>query len=70
MSSICIPRSRTSACLRIQALLAAELRAVRADRWVVLDEIQRLPALLNEVHRFHRRTKNALRPVRVQREEN
>ena len=33
-------------------LLAAELRAVRADRWVVLDEIQRLPALLNEVHRF------------------
>ncbi len=33
-------------------LLAAELRAVSDDRWVVLDEIQRLPALLNEVHRF------------------
>ena len=33
-------------------LLAAELRAVAGDRWVVLDEIQRLPALLNEVHRF------------------
>ena len=33
-------------------LLAAELRAVPGDRWVVLDEIQRLPALLNEVHRF------------------
>ena len=33
-------------------LLAAELRAVSADRWVVLDGIQRLPALLNEVQRF------------------
>ena len=33
-------------------LLAAELRAVPDDRWVVLDEMQRLPALLNEVHRF------------------
>lgn len=32
--------------------LAAELRSVSVDRWVVLDEIQRLPALLNEVHRF------------------
>ncbi len=33
-------------------LLAAELRAVPGDRWVILDEVQRLPALLNEVHRF------------------
>ncbi len=33
-------------------LLAAELRAVDSGRWVVLDEIQRLPGLLNEVHRF------------------
>ena len=33
-------------------LLAAELRAVPDGRWVVLDEIQRLPSLLNEVHRF------------------
>jgi predicted AAA+ superfamily ATPase len=33
-------------------LFAAEMRAVPKDRWVVLDEIQRLPALLNEVHRF------------------
>ena len=33
-------------------LLAAELRAVPEDRWVILDEIQRLPSLLNEVHRF------------------
>ncbi len=32
--------------------LADELRAVQADRWVVLDEVQRLPSLLNEVHRF------------------
>ncbi|MBU1676243.1 DUF4143 domain-containing protein [bacterium] len=32
--------------------LADELRAVASDRWVVLDEVQRLPALLNEVHRF------------------
>ena len=33
-------------------LLSAELRAVPGDRWVVIDEVQRLPALLNEVHRF------------------
>ena len=31
---------------------AYELRAVPADRWVIVDEIQRLPGLLNEVHRF------------------
>jgi len=37
-----------------QHLLASPrlLAAVPGDRWVVLDEIQRLPALLNEVHRF------------------
>ena len=33
-------------------LLAAELRALPEDRWVIMDEIQRLPSLLNEVHRF------------------
>ena len=33
-------------------LFAAELRAVPDGRWVVLDEMQRLPGLLNEVHRF------------------
>ncbi len=33
------------------ALLADELRAVESGSWVVLDEIQRLPVLLNEVHR-------------------
>jgi uncharacterized protein len=33
-------------------LLAAELRALTSDRWVIIDEVQRLPHLLNEVHRF------------------
>jgi predicted AAA+ superfamily ATPase len=32
--------------------LAAELRALTADRWVIIDEVQRLPHLLNEVQRF------------------
>jgi len=31
---------------------AAEMRTVEPGRWVVLDEIQRLPGLLNEVHRL------------------
>jgi len=34
------------------SLFAAELRALSADRWVIIDEVQRLPNLLNEVHRF------------------
>lgn len=33
-------------------LFAAELRALRPGSMVVLDEVQRLPHLLNEVHRF------------------
>jgi predicted AAA+ superfamily ATPase len=33
-------------------LFANQLRAVPPGRWVVIDEVQRLPALLNEVHRF------------------
>jgi predicted AAA+ superfamily ATPase len=33
-------------------LFAAELRALTANRWVIIDEVQRLPNLLNEVHRF------------------
>jgi predicted AAA+ superfamily ATPase len=33
-------------------LFADEVRALKAGRWVIVDEIQRLPALLNEVHRF------------------
>ncbi|MEA3231896.1 MAG: hypothetical protein U9Q05_09105, partial [Thermodesulfobacteriota bacterium] len=32
--------------------IANELRAVPIDRWVIVDEVQRLPGLLNEVHRF------------------
>ena len=34
------------------SLFAAELDSVPAGSWVVVDEIQRLPNLLNEVHRF------------------
>jgi predicted AAA+ superfamily ATPase len=34
------------------ALFAAELRTVKSGTWVVVDEIQRLPNLLNEVHRM------------------
>lgn len=33
-------------------LFADELRAISPDRWIIIDEIQRLPNLLNEVHRF------------------
>lgn len=34
------------------SLFAAELEALPRESWVVVDEIQRLPGLLNEVHRF------------------
>ena len=34
------------------SLFAAELETVPAGSWVVVDEVQRLPNLLNEVHRF------------------
>ena len=33
------------------ALFGAELRTLAPDRWVVVDEVQRIPGLLNEVHR-------------------
>ena len=33
-------------------LFANQLRAVSPGTWVVIDEVQRLPNLLNEVHRF------------------
>ena len=33
-------------------LFASQLRAVPYGKWVIIDEVQRLPALLNEVHRF------------------
>ena len=34
------------------SLFADELRGVPKGGWVVVDEVQRIPALLNEVHRF------------------
>jgi predicted AAA+ superfamily ATPase len=37
--------------LAAPALFAAELRAAPIGSWVVVDEVQRLPNLLNEVHR-------------------
>lgn len=33
------------------SLFADEIRALKAGSWVIVDEIQRLPQLLNEVHR-------------------
>lgn len=33
-------------------LFADEVRAVPSEKWVIIDEVQRLPNLLNEVHRF------------------
>jgi predicted AAA+ superfamily ATPase len=33
-------------------LFADELRALKTPQWVIVDEVQRLPGLLNEVHRF------------------
>src|SRR6185295_5848720 len=37
--------------LAAPALFGAELRALAPDSWVVVDEVQRIPGLLNEVHR-------------------
>ncbi len=34
------------------SLFSAELRTLRKGSWVLVDEIQRIPGLLNEVHRF------------------
>src|SRR5688572_28735648 len=34
------------------ALFSADLRTIAPGSWVVVDEIQRIPGLLNEVHRF------------------
>src|SRR5512139_69133 len=33
-------------------LFSNMLRAVQPGAWVIVDEVQRLPAILNEVHRF------------------
>ena len=37
--------------LRDPGRFGQELRRHRRDSWVIVDEIQRLPSLLNEVHR-------------------
>lgn len=34
------------------SLFAGELRRLEEESWVVVDEVQRIPGLLNEVHRF------------------
>ena len=46
-----LDESRYQILLANPALLAAEMRDLPARRVVVLDEVQRVPALLNEVHR-------------------
>jgi predicted AAA+ superfamily ATPase len=46
-----LDESRFQTLLANPALLADELRALPRQRLVVLDEVQRVPALLNEVHR-------------------
>ena len=51
MSLICYPRRSTRGFWRIQPL-RSRVRSVPDGRWVVVDEVQRLPNLLNEVHRF------------------
>jgi predicted AAA+ superfamily ATPase len=38
--------------LRDSSLFGRELARVPAGHWVIVDEVQRLPALLNDVHRF------------------
>lgn len=46
-----LDESRYQALLANPALLAPELRDLPPSRLVILDEVQRIPALLNEVHR-------------------
>lgn len=57
-----LEEARYQAYLVDPASFAAELRARPAGSWVLVDEIQRLPGLLNEVHRSieERRLKFAL----------
>src|SRR5687768_3099789 len=47
-----LDESRYNELLADPSLLSDELRPIRSASWVVLDEIQRIPSLLNEVHRF------------------
>ena len=46
-----LDESRYQALVANPGLLALELRTLQAQRTVVLDEVQRVPSLLNEVHR-------------------
>ena len=46
-----LDESRYQSLLAEPGLLALELAALAPDRTVILDEVQRVPALLNEVHR-------------------
>jgi uncharacterized protein len=46
-----LEEARYQSYLADPGLFAAELNAVRPGGWVVVDEMQRLPSLLNEVHR-------------------
>ena len=57
-----LDEGRYQDCLAHPSLFAAELASCVPGSWVVVDEIQRLPNLLNEVHRFieERRLKFAL----------
>jgi uncharacterized protein len=50
-SSVVLDEARYHTPLANPALIAAELRDLPTRRVVVLDEVQRVPALLNEVHR-------------------
>ncbi len=52
-----LDESRFQALAANPGLLALELEAVPRDRVVVLDEVQRVPALLNEVHRAIERSR-------------
>jgi predicted AAA+ superfamily ATPase len=47
-----LDQSLYGAYLHSPYLFADRLRALKNGAWVIVDEIQRLPALLNEVHRF------------------
>ncbi len=46
-----LDEARFQSYLREPGLFGAEVRRERRGAWVVVDEVQRLPALLNEVHR-------------------
>ena len=47
-----LDQSRFHDYLRDPGLFAGELRSLQPGQWVVVDEVQRLPWLLNEVHRY------------------